>query len=708
MGKNETEFSTELTADGGSVYGTRRTAHGVGYQGPHSRAVHGMAEWRLERKQMAQLSARHAVLHHSKWSSSYKPAHTVAGMRQGEHMDRSKLIKMQAQLLHAVSDHAEREENGREQAHSWKLTAGRAEQRKRLDNKGFQFARVGGRPWTVYGQGSSSYQPYQPCPDEPKLGEPIGGWKEHTDWVPDRNAPATAFYKHLPPGHSQPWFKEEPKRKKKKPKKSVYGNDEDEGGWKPGRSLAPRRAKDYVSNRALGAEINRDLQRTEARLRLTRAGTMYADTLEEHNLPYQPQRSIKRPSTAPPRTTARKSTETAQPAQSSLALALQKRLQREDLIAQHARSEPQPEPEPESNLEPEHDPEPEAQVGQDLELPRRPSTAGLHRPETVTFAASSRAGSPSAAEVADNLAQLDEQEAAALAAADTAIAHEVLGVNSTAADPGNQKHYGYGDERTIWVGNLEAHHSDEQIIQAAFEVIGGHEDHDDVVEEVVIREKPAPKKNWCLVTFFDVEHAQLALLGRERLLKEKEIELPELSKEWKIKPMESKMLHSNAARLVHKVAENDTYRHDIKVHEVVQKHTRQPKVVMGPRYERVMSAPRREELHLLDENEKRQLAAAERIGLDPNSNAGHLVRTIAAFGEVEDQKNQEMKRTLMEHTELQKTLYRRAVKTHWDSTRGNTRPPSSPPSERLDEPTLSNAVSPTAKGHSQRSLVGAR
>jgi oligoendopeptidase F len=168
------------------------------------------------------------------------------------------------------------------------------------------------------------------------------------------------------------------------------------------------------------------------------------------------------------------------------------------------------------------------------------------------------------------------------------------------------------------------------------------------------------------------------------------------------------MLHSNAARLVHKVAENDTYRHDIKVHEVVQKHTRQPKVVMGPRYERVMSAPRMQELHQLDENEKRQLAAAERIGLDPNSNAGHLVRTIAAFGEVEDQKNQEMKRTLMEHTELQKTLYRRAVKTHWDSTRGNTRPPSSPPSERLDEPTLSNAVSPTAKGHSQRSLVGAR
>jgi hypothetical protein len=205
------------------------------------------------------------------------------------------------------------------------------------------------------------------------------------------------------------------------------------------------------------------------------------------------------------------------------------------------------------------------------------------------------------------------------------------------------------------------------------------------------------------VTFFDVKHAQLALLGRERLLKEKEIELPEISKEWQIKPVHEEMLHSNAARLVHKVAESDTYRIDVHTGHVAQKVIRHPKVVMGPRYERVMRIPQSQEPHQLNENEKRRLAAAERIGLDPSSNAGHLVRTIAAFGDVEDQKNKEMKRTLVEHTHLQKTLYTNAVKNHWDSTRGKTRPPTSPPSERLDEPSLSSAASPTAKGSSQRS-----
>ena len=90
-----------------------------------------MEEWRLQREQMQQLSRRHVVLHHNTWSSSYIPAHAVPGLKKGERMDRSKMIKMQAKLMHAVADRGEREAGGVEQAHGWKLTADRSQQRRR-------------------------------------------------------------------------------------------------------------------------------------------------------------------------------------------------------------------------------------------------------------------------------------------------------------------------------------------------------------------------------------------------------------------------------------------------------------------------------------------------------------------------------------------------------------------------------------------------
>lgn len=604
-----------------------------------------MEEWRLECEQVQQLSQRHAVLHHNKWSSSYIPARGVSGMANGERMDRSKLSKLQAKLMHAVADRGEREAGGREQAHGWKLTADRSQQRARLNKKGFQFARVGGSPWMVYGQGSSSYQPYQPCPDDPRLGAPIGGWKEHTDWTPDRNAPATAFHKHLPPGHSQPWFQNEPKSQQKKPKKSVYGNDASVGGWQLGTSLAPRRAADYVSNQALGAEISRDLKRTEARLRLTRAGILYADVLEERNLPYRPSRSA-RPSTAPPRRTATSDEHSGPKLETTKRGSTTTRQRR---------------------------------------LGTRPSTADTRRPGSVAFAATTRVESTDAAEVV------------ALAATD-AVEHGVLAVNSTVTGAEKQETQEHdGDSRTLWVGNLEKPHSDQEIIKAVFEVIGGHQEHDDVVEDVVIHEKPAPQKNWCLVTFFEVQHTQLALLSRERLLKEEGIELPDISKDWKTKLYEAEMIHSNAAKLLHKVSENVVHHHDVETRHIVQKHVRQHKVMMGPRYERPMVKPRQ---HRLKENERRELLAAERFGVDPNSNAGHLVKTIAAFGAVEDQKNKEMKHTLEEHTQLQTMLYTNALKAQWGSTRGTARPLASPPSEGQEGP---NPPKASPKG-SSRSL----
>ena len=80
-----------------------------------------MEEWRLECEQVQQLSQRHAVLHHNKWSSSYIPARGVSGMANGERMDRSKLSKLQAKLMHAVADRGERGEARKAQTHLARL-----------------------------------------------------------------------------------------------------------------------------------------------------------------------------------------------------------------------------------------------------------------------------------------------------------------------------------------------------------------------------------------------------------------------------------------------------------------------------------------------------------------------------------------------------------------------------------------------------------
>lgn len=658
------------------------------------------SDWRSERERMAQIAERHVVLRHDKWASSYIPATAVPDLVKGKRITPKHQVEMQAKIMHAVTDHAEREASGREQTHGWKLTADKDQQRARLDKTGFQFARVGGRAWTVYGQGSKSYQPYQPCPDEPSLGGPIGGWKEHTDWLPDRTGPASAFYKYLKPGKSQPWFKDVPKPKKKDPKKSVYGNNAGGGGWQPGRSLAPWRARDYVSSRDLDATMSNDLRRTEARLQLTRAGNLYADVLEQTNLPYQPSATSTRPSTAPPRVAARQSDEAAKPT-STFASALKKRLQREALVTKHA----EPEPELRSERGSGSEPPPftsgrPSTAGSSRSRASRPSTASSrHSGSARTLAASpnpstttSRADSPrAAAEGTDNVKVLDALASASLAATHMEAAHAALAVVSTVADPAQQQDHGYGDERKVWVGNLD-HRIYEEQLKEIFEALGGDEEHDDIVEDVVIREKPAPKKNWCLVTFFNVEHAKLASLvgarGRKWLLETKEIDLPEICEDWKIDMVKPEILKSNAAHLALKVSEAATYQHDKTEKGFVKKLARQPKVRMGPRYERSMGAPRqRQEATQLDEDKQRQLAAAERLGLDPKSSAGRLVRTIAEFGAVEDQKNREMKGALVEHTGLQKTLYTNAVKTHWACSRGGVPGPSSPPSERPDEPT---------------------
>jgi hypothetical protein len=650
-----------------------------------------MADWRTTRRNREQMSQRHAVLRHSKWASSYIPSHEVPGLAQGEPMDRAKLTKLQANVLHAVTDHAERAAGGREQAHGWTVMTDRAEQHERLAGKGYRFERFGHRPHqvcVVFGQG----RPYQPCPDEPNLGGPIGGWKEHSDWLPDRNAPATPLHKHLPPGHKQPWFKEVPKPATKKGKHSVYHNDEESGGWRPGTSLTPWRPKDYLSNHALEAKMTTDLRRTEARLQLTRAGNMYADVLDEENLPYTPPPAPARPSTAPPRVSTRQQ-EGAQPVLSGFAQALAKRRKREALLAEYAEPKPKPEPEPEPELEPATRP---STAGSSRGPPSRPSTAGSRRPPSVSFATSPASHSPksprsSPSPVENNAdAAAPGGEAAALAATLLVRTESRLGVESTVADPEKQKEHGYGNERTIWVGNIDGHSADEDIIKEVFELMGGADKHEEVVEDIVIREKGAGKKDWALVTFYDVEHAQLAIL-EPRMQREKEIFTPDVSKDWKIKLFQPKQIKSNAAHLVQKVNETVTYRHDLQTGHAEQKHARQPKVMMGPRYERPMgSRPQWTDPNAIDENEQRELEATERMGLDANSNAGRLVRTIAAFGAVEDQKNKELKGTLVEHTDLQKELYSAALKTHWASSRagrGRGGPPS-PPGEGPDEPSL--------------------
>jgi hypothetical protein len=119
---------------------------------------------------------------------------------------------------------------------------------------------------------------------------------------------------------------------------------------------------------------------------------------------------------------------------------------------------------------------------------------------------------------------------------------------------GSQKGHVDSDGRVLWVGNIEKRHSREAIIRAAFEFVGGNGVHDDVVESVTIREKVHPKKDWCLVKFFAADHAQLALLGWERLQAEEEISLPEMCRDWTIKPCKSNQLVSDEAKLANRVS----------------------------------------------------------------------------------------------------------------------------------------------------------
>ena len=121
----------------------------------------------------------------------------------------------------------------------------------------------------------------------------------------------------------------------------------------------------------------------------------------------------------------------------------------------------------------------------------------------------------------------------------------------------DQKRDGDSEVRTLWVSNIAPQHFQEKIIKGAFELVGGHGPHDNVVESVVCRAKDLPSKSWCLVKFFDTEHAQLALLGAERLLEDKQIELPEMCRDWTIKPCKSTMLRSDAAQLVEAVLDRE-------------------------------------------------------------------------------------------------------------------------------------------------------
>jgi len=274
---------------------------------------------------------------------------------------------------------------------------------------------------------------------------------------------------------------------------------------------------------------------------------------------------------------------------------------------------------------------------------------------------------------------------------DKTKALDALAVQGSDADPPNQEAHGHGEDRTVWVGNINGREADEVILKEVFEtccvldVTASTLHHDEIVEDIVIREKGAGKKDWALVTFYKAEHAKIA--ADKHLRTELKLELPDLSKDWEIKMFVPKKIHSNAAHLVQKINESVTYRHDIDHGDVKQRHARQPKVMMGPRYERAMGS-RREHVDptAAEDAAKLQMAAAERMGLDPNSMAGHLVRTIAAFGTMEDEKNKELKATLVDHKGLQKSLYTAAVKMHWKAPPRKGRGAPSPPSDGLDGP----------------------
>lgn len=121
----------------------------------------------------------------------------------------------------------------------------------------------------------------------------------------------------------------------------------------------------------------------------------------------------------------------------------------------------------------------------------------------------------------------------------------------------DQQRDGGSEDRTLWVSNIAPQHFHDKTIRGVFELVGGHGPHGDVVETVVFRAKDLPNKSWCLVKFFDVEHAQLALLGAERLLADKQIELPEMCRDWAIKPCKSTMLRSDAAQQMQTVLDRE-------------------------------------------------------------------------------------------------------------------------------------------------------
>lgn len=119
---------------------------------------------------------------------------------------------------------------------------------------------------------------------------------------------------------------------------------------------------------------------------------------------------------------------------------------------------------------------------------------------------------------------------------------------------GNRKESADSEDRKLWVGNIDKKHSTEAMIKAAFEFLGGNGVHDDVVESVSIRVKAPPKRDWCLVSFYAVEHAQLALLGWDRLQAEEEITLPEMCRDWTIQPCKSGKLLSSSAKATRRVS----------------------------------------------------------------------------------------------------------------------------------------------------------
>ena len=103
------------------------------------------------------------------------------------------MVQMQAQLLHAVSGEAERQEGAMELGHGARFTADKTARRTRTAGTGFNFQRVPGptkrtsdsRPFVVYQHGR-----YTPIGGEGGL---VRGWTFHDDstdgpdwWRPDR------------------------------------------------------------------------------------------------------------------------------------------------------------------------------------------------------------------------------------------------------------------------------------------------------------------------------------------------------------------------------------------------------------------------------------------------------------------------------------------------------------------------------------------